>query len=165
MMILRLPTEKEIFSPRRRSLSSFFSLLYSIAPVCLAAAFLRFGPNWWRHSLGLLIPSGLMGVISFFLIVQHIVVYRQKLYISPAGIGTIGLGNNFAAWTHIEKASIRERHNLLSGTDRLLTLTARDGLLLLAFPTSVLRSEDEMRVLLLVRKTFLTTVGFDKGTF
>jgi len=105
-----------------------------------------------------------MGLYSLFLIVQDIFVHRQRIIITTDGVVVLGLGHNFVRWSDVGSATIRERHNLVSGTDRLLLLTAKDGSILVAYPISVLPPEAQTRILLLVRKMVPTAVQFDKGT-
>jgi len=151
-----------VFKPRWQSFFSA-SFVWRISPTCIAGVTWVLSPASWHHSAGLPIMSALMVLLSVILTFSEIQLFRQSVFLTEDGIGTRGPGRNFARWSEVSRATIRERHNLVSRADRLLILFGRDGRMLFGFATSVLPQETETKILMLVRKTILTTVIFDKG--
>jgi hypothetical protein len=105
----------------------------------------------------------MMLVFAIALIIQDIVVHRQKLILFSDGIaiwnGRVPYGTS---WDDVHEVVIRERPNRFSGVDRLIQIKCKDGRTL-AYPVSVLSRRDQDKVLLTVRSMATTKTHFDKG--
>lgn len=141
----------------RPSAASFLGcLVYSLSPAGTAAAVLYFtGPNAGRW---IWIPSALMGVFSALLVLQDIVVHLSRLHLDHVGIAVRGpLHAGSLAWSDVRQATLRERVNSVSRTDRLLVLEGSNGRMV-NYPISVLSRPSEQKVLEALRsRTVLLT--------
>lgn len=150
----------QTFKPTLRSFIR--SLIWDIAPAVTALVGAYF--TYEKAGLIIIILGVLMGLFSLYLILQTIIVHLQKITLLDEGIFILGLGRPFGLrWSDIEKGTIRERHNIISGTDRLLILYSKNGHIL-SYNTSTLSKHDENIVLSEVRKRVPTAAIFDRGT-
>jgi hypothetical protein len=92
------------------------------------------------------IGSGLMLSMSFALFLQAIFVHLVRLEISAIGIRTFGGLSAAQAirWSDVTEATLRERHNPVSRTDRLVILRSRSSMM--NYPVSILSHSDELKV-------------------
>ncbi len=152
-----------VFKPAWRSF--FSSLGWSLSMAGVAGAMLYFGPSRWQLSLVILIFSGLMGLFSVVSVLQDIFVHLQKIILLPEGIAVQGiLGRpHGVGWSNVKEASLRERHNMVSATDKLIVIITDRGPEV-AYPVSILSQADQNEVLMAVRNAVPTVVRFDKGT-
>lgn len=150
----------QTFKPTLRSFIR--SLIWDISPAVTALVVTYF--TYEKAGLIIIILGVLMGLFSLYLILQTIIVHLQKITLLDEGIFISGLGRPFGLrWSDIEKGTIRERHNIISGTDRLLILYSKNGHIL-SYNTSTLSKHDENIVLSEVRKRIPTAAIFDRGT-
>lgn len=137
------------------------SLFYSLSPALTAGIVLYFasGSGGWL----LWIPSGFMFLLALYLSVQDVFVYLDRLYLDDARIRTANpLHTAELKWTEIVSATLRERVNSVSRTDRILILKSRRAEL--RFNTSTLSEPDETAVLAKVRAQTSLVVQRDKPT-
>lgn len=137
------------------------SFLYDISPAMTAAVityFLSDSIHWTMW-----IASGLMIILSLYLITQSIFVHFRRLYLDDNFIGVSGPMLKVAIrWQDIISRELRERKNLMSRTDRLLVIKAADHVLL--FNTSTLSKKDEDDVLKTVAGKGPLLIKKDKPT-
>lgn len=150
-----------VLSPTVRSFLP--SLLWSVSPAAsVVLAGLVLGPEH-RNRLIFQIPSALMILLAILLIIQDIVVHRQKLIILPEGLAlSNGRSVHGVLWSDIDEIGIRERRNRISGTDRLISAKCASGRPF-AYPISVLSQRDQEKILLAIRRKSRTKTDFDKG--
>ena len=159
---MRNSGEYNVFKPMWQSFFSI-SFIWRISPACVAGIAWILSPVSWHRSTGMPLMSALMVLLSLLLTLSEIQLFRQRVFLTEDGIGIQGPGRTFARWSEVNRATIRERHNLLSRTDRLLFLFDREDRIRFGFATSVLRADNETNILMLVRRATLTTITFDKG--
>lgn len=124
------------------------SLVYDLSPVFMAAIVTYFAyesARWW-----LWVANAAMVLLSVYSCTQSIFVYLQRLHLDDRGIGaTTVFGARAIAWTDVVNATLRERLNPITRTDRLLIVKSRRATML--FNTSTLSEADEEDVLAKVR--------------
>lgn len=148
-----------VYKPSLKSL--FASLLLAFSPLASAATLNYFFAG--AKTLVLLIGGGVMAVFSLVLLLQAVFVHRQKIWIDESAIRVTGpFFNTRIAWPEIVNATIRERVNAISRTDRLLTIHSRDEQLV--FNTSTLSAPDEEELLATIRSRTRLFVQRDKPT-
>jgi len=151
----------QTFKPTMRSFIRSFIWTISPAVTALLLIYIRF--RYEKTGLISILLGVLGGLSSLYLILQTIIVHLQKITLLDEGIFISGLGRPFGLrWSDIEKATLRERHNIISGTDRLLVLYSKNGLRW-AYNTSTLSKRDEKILLSEVRKRIPTAAIFDRG--
>ena len=143
--------------------SFMISFLYDCSPAIMAAIVTYFlhGKigNW------VVLLDVLAGLFCIFLLIQTILVHLRKFSLFEEGIVISGIGRPRGfRWEDFEKAVVRERHNLLSGTDKLLILYFKQGGSI-AYPVSVLSKRCENEVLREVRRRVPTSSIFDNPSF
>jgi hypothetical protein len=133
----------------RPTITSFVaSSLYRLSGVFVAAVFMYFTYEEATALHWTLV--GAMALFSFLCFVPCIPVHLQKLHIDEHGLRLAGpFGVTAIPWGMVTGATLRERPNVISRTDRLLTVISLNSKL--HFPISMLREDDEERVLELVR--------------
>ena len=139
----------------------FGSLFYGLSPALTAGIVLYFasGSAGWL----LWILSGFMFLLALYLSVQCVFVHLNRLYLDDARIKTVNpLHTAELRWAEIVSATLRERVNSVSRTDRILILKSRRATLL--FNTSTLSEPDETAVLAKVRAQTSLVVQRDKPT-
>ena len=149
------------FKPTLRSFIR--SLIWDISPI-VTASLVTYFMHDKAESIVIIIIDVIAVLFSLYLILQTIIVHLQKITLLNEGIFISGLGKPFGLrWSDIENATLRERHNLISGTDRLLILYSKTGIRW-AYNTSTLSKRDENILLSEVRKRIPTAAIFDTGT-
>jgi hypothetical protein len=109
------------------------------------------------------IGGGIMAFFSLVLLVQAVFVHRQKIWIDERAIRVTGpTFDTRIEWSEIVNATIRERVNAISRTDRLLRIHSQDQQLI--FNTSTLSSPDEEQLLDQIRCRTRLFVQRDKPT-
>lgn len=152
--------EGQTFKPTIRSF--ILSFIYDISPAVTAALVTYFTHG--KAGLIIIIPSALMGLFSLYLILQTIFVHLQKITVLNEGILISGFRRPYGLrWTDVEKAEIRERHNIISGTDKLLILYSKYGHKI-AYPISILSKNDQNNIDTEIRKKIPTSTKFDRPT-
>ena len=130
----------------RPSFRSFLGCIAYSLSMALVAGIVLF---MTRPHPGVLIWIGsiLMLLFSFALCVQDVVVHLIQLEISSLGIRTFGGITPARAmlWSEITEALLRERHNPVSRTDRLIILKSHRGMM--NYSLSVLSRSDEQEAL------------------
>jgi len=107
--------------------------------------------------------AGVLALFSLWCFLPCVPVHLQKLYLGEHGIRLSGLfGVTAIPWGRVTGATLRERPNVVSRTDRLLMVTGPNGTLV--FPTSTLREDEEERALEFVRRHVNLVVKKDKPT-
>ena len=145
----------------RPSLRSFLaSLAFAAIPAVIAVAV----HHWLGSRMRVLvwIGSAVLVLMSFLYFVQAMSVHLIRLEISPEGIRRFGgpSGEHAMRWSEITEATLRERRNPVSRTDRLLILKSRDKML--NYPLSILSRADELKALEeLNRRTKLLVIQDD----
>lgn len=130
----------------RPSFSSFVgSLAYSLSPAIVVGIVRYFKGPHLGVAIG--IGSALMLLLAFFLCVQDVFVHLVQLELSSAGIRRFGGPTAAKAmlWNEVTEATLRERNNPVSRTDRFLILKSQRGML--GYPLSILSPSDESKVL------------------
>ncbi len=146
-----------IYRPTFRSFLG--SALYGLSPAAVAGVFTYL--SYDSASLWLWVLDAVVGLISIFLLLQAVFVYRQQLYLDETAIATAGpLGRQVAVWPEVTSAVLRERPNLLTRTDRLLVIEAPRGMV--TFNISTLSPEDEREVLERVQACARLVIHRDK---
>lgn len=146
----------------RTSFRSFLgSLVYDLSPAAIAALVMYFVGGSAPYLLW--VASGLMLLFSLLLVLQSLVVFRNRLYLDEVGIAVAGLLSRRAMrWSEVTGATLRERKNAVSRTDRLLVLESRDRML--SYVTSTLSPPEEEAVLAEVGRRTRVVVYQDKPT-
>ena len=147
----------------RPTLTSFvLSSLYRMTPAMTAIAVTYF--FYHKSGVVLIILDVLTGLFCIYLILQTIIVHLQKNSLLEDGIVISGLSRPYGLrWSDVDKAIVRERHNLLSGTDKLLVVISKRGNSI-AYPVSVLSRDDQNEILREVRRKTPTSTVFDNPT-
>ena len=133
----------------RPSVTSFLgSIAFALLPASLVAVvYVLRGPDFGTI---LWILSGLMCLYSAFLCIQAVFVHLQSLVMNDRGFGIIGsLSRSWVDWDQVNEATLRERHNPVTRTDRLIVLETRRGPI--AFPLSVLDRRAEQDAIAHIR--------------
>lgn len=152
--------EGDTYKPTFRSfISSFF---YRISPAFSAAVFTYL--LYDKAKILVIIGDVVTGLFCLYMAIQTIVVHIQKITLLEEGILFSGFGRPYGfRWSYFEKADIRERRNLISGTDRVVILYTKKRERI-PINTSTLSKKDEKKVLSEIRKRIPTSTFFDKGT-
>lgn len=152
--------EADTFKPTFRSF--ILSLLYRITPAFSAVIVTYF--LYDKAKVFIIIVDVITGLFCLYMTLQTIMVHIQKITLLEEGILFSSFGRPFGfRWSDIEKADIRERRNILSGTDRLVILYTKKGDKI-PINTSTLSKNNEKKVLSEIRKRIPTSTFFDKGT-
>jgi len=146
----------------RPTFSSFVSSsLYRLSGLVVAAIFIFFtyeeatAFDWFLDVA--------MALFSLWCFLPCLPVHLQKLQLDEYGIRLSGLfGVTAIPWESTTSATLRERANAVSRTDRLLIVRGPDGTIV--FPTSTLREGDEKCALEIVRRHVNLVVQRDKAT-
>lgn len=148
-----------VYKPSLKSLLA--ALLLALWPVATAATLTYFFGN--AKSRVLWVGGGVMALFSLVLLFQAVFVHRQKIWIDERAIRVTGPRfDTRIAWSEIVNATIRERVNAISRTDRLLTIHSQHRRLV--FNTSTLSVRDEEEVLAQIRCRTRLFVQRDKPT-
>ena len=148
-----------VYRPSLKSLLA--SLLLALWPLASAATLIYFLGD--GKSRVLWVGGGVMALFSLVLLVQAVFVHCQKIWIDERAIRVTGPRvDTRIAWSEIVNATIRERVNAISRTDRLLTIHSQNRKLV--FNTSTLSSPDEEEVLGQIRSRTRLFVQRDKPT-
>lgn len=152
--------EGRMFKPT--VLSFILSFLYRTSPAMTAAVVTYF--YYEKGGVVLIILDVLTGLFCLYLLLQTIFVHLQKISLLDEGIVVSGVSQPYGLrWADVDKRTVRERHNFLSGTDKLLVLHSRRGDKL-AYPLSILSKEDQNEILREVRRRGPTSTVFDNPT-
>lgn len=142
--------------------SFIYSFLYSLSPA-IGAGIMTYILYEQSKTLVIFLDA-IAGLFCIYLLVQTIFVHLKKISLLEDGIIITGIVRPYGLrWTDIEKATIRERHNLLSGTDKLLVLYTKQGNKMY-YPISILSKRDENEISREVRKRVPTSSTFDKSS-
>jgi len=149
--------------PFRPTLWSFVhSSLYRMTPAMTGAAIVYF--FYEKNGAIAVVTAVLSALFCIYLLLQTIVVHTQRIYLLDDAIVISGIGRPYGIpWSEVEKAVVRERHNLLSGTDKLLVIVSRQGAQM-AYPVSILSRDAQKHVLREVRRRVPTSSVFDDPT-
>lgn len=144
------------------TLSSFVgSSLYRVSPVLIVIIILFFKAGSMNTALW--IVSGITILFSFYMLTSSIVVHLQRLYIDGDRIRLSSpLQRCTLRWDDIVSAVLRERHNAMTRTDRLLILRTPDHIL--GFNISTLSPQDEEAVIAFVHRKTRLLVQRDNPT-
>ena len=143
-------------------ISFILSSLYGITPAISAAVVTYF--FYEKGGVLLIILDVLTGLFCLYLLLQTIIVHLQSISVLNEGIMISGMGRPYGLhWSDIDKATLRERHNILSGTDRLLILHSKQGHTI-PYPISILQKTHQNLILQEVRRRVPTSEIFDKPT-
>jgi hypothetical protein len=145
----------------RPTLWSFVgSSLYGCTPAIAAAIATYF--QYDKHPTLILIADGITILLCLFLLFQCIVVHLQRLHITDEGIIIAGCWATYGIrWDDMQKAVLRERRNILSGTDKLLVIHGQADSKI-GFPVSILSSAAQNDVMREVRRRINVSSVFDK---
>jgi hypothetical protein len=148
-----------VYEPSLKSLLA--SLLLALWPLASAVTLIYFFGD--SKSPMLWICGCISVLFSLVLLVQAVFVHRQKIWIDERAIRVKGLlADTRIAWSEIVNATIRERVNAISRTDRLLMIHSQDRQL--SFSTSTLSPPDEEELLSQIRSRTRLFVQRDKPT-
>lgn len=143
-------------------LSFILSSLYSMTPAITAAMV-----TYFFHEKGgvvLIVLDVLTGLLCLYFILVTIFAHMKKISLLHDGIIISGISRPYGLrWLDVDKATLRERHNFLSGRDRLLVLSSKQGHNI-AYPVSVLSNHDQNMILKEVRRRVPTSTVFDNPT-
>jgi len=143
-------------------LSFMLSSLYRMTPAMSAAVVTYF--FYEKGGVVLIIMDVLTGLFCLYLFLQTIFVHLQKISLLDEGIVISGVSRPHGLqWSEVDKRIVRERHNFLSGTDKLLVLHSKRGDTL-AYPLSILSKADQNEILREVRRRGPTSTVFDNPT-
>ena len=143
-------------------LSFILSLLYGITPAITAAFITYF--LYEKSGIVLIVLDIITGIFCIYLILQTVFVHLQKISLLDDGIVISGLIRPYGLrWSDIDKCLVRERHNFLSGTDKLLVFNPKQNNTM-AYPISILSKEDQSVILFEVRRRLPCASVFDNPT-
>jgi hypothetical protein len=129
--------------------SSFFgSVAFALSPAATAGVVTFF--LWENTRTPVLIAGALMIIFSLLLLLQAILVHLKCVYVDEQFIAVAGpLIRTQIRWSEVMEGVLKERHNAMTRTDRLLIL--RGPSCLVTYNTSTLSQRDERRLLEFVR--------------
>lgn len=142
--------------------SFFSSLLFDLSPCVVAAILTVFLIE--RMRIIVIIGDIISGLVALSALLTTISVHSRKVVVSESGLALCGLGGELSlAWSDVQKATLRERHNRFSGTDQLLVLTLNSGQMIPINP-SVFSRSDRAFLIQEVRKRMPVAMHFDTPT-
>jgi hypothetical protein len=148
------------FKPTLRSF--VLSSLYGFSPAIGASTVTYF--QYEKHPTLTMVIDGITLLVCLLWLVQGIVVHLQQLYITDEGIVISGWAAPYGLqWSDIRRAILRERHNILSGTDKLLVIIG-PGEKKLNYPVSILSTTDQTEGMQEVRRRIAVSSVFDEPT-
>lgn len=153
---------QKTFKPLPRSLWN--SVLLGMLPgaVGIGWAYITYRSSGWGGR-PMFVNLALMCLISLALIGSAIRVHSKSISLDEYSISTSRkLGREIRLlWSNILKATLRERHNLISRTARFLKVEANDGCILI-YNTSILSPQDENELLHIIQQHITLDVITDK---
>lgn len=149
-----------IMKPTFRSF--ILSTLYRLTPAMSAIVISIFLIE--KAKVFVIIADVVTAIFCLYLLISTIFVHLQKIYLLDDGIVIERLQSRYGVrWEQIQKATVRERHNYLSGTDKLLILYGPHRPII-AYPISILSNSDQKKLLREVRRKIPTSTVFDSPT-
>ena len=107
----------------------------------------------------------LVGLVFIWQLWSTIIAHRNVVVVSYEGIGVRNMfAARFLEWESVKGALIRERHNKISRTDRLVKIESIDGEVLM-FPLSVFSRAAEIEIMERLRRHAPTSTQIDPPSF